>query len=37
MILAILELLPTIIVAVLLGMWVAHILRMWSNCFKRDE
>jgi hypothetical protein len=32
-----LELLPVIAVCVLLGMWIAHILRMWGNLFKRDE
>ena len=24
-------------VCVLLGLWIAHILRMWGNLFKRDE
>jgi hypothetical protein len=29
--------LPGIVVAVLLGLWIAHILGMWSSLFKRDE
>lgn len=37
MILLILELLPVIAVSVLLGLWIAHILGMWSSLFKRDE
>ena len=37
MIAYVLEILPTVVVCVLLGMWIVHILRMWSNCFKRDE
>lgn len=37
MIAAILDALPLIAVSVLLGVWIAHILRMWSSLFKRDE
>lgn len=37
MVLMILEILPVIAVSVLLGLWIAHILRMWGHCFKRDE
>ena len=37
MIAVILESLPVIAVSVLLGVWIAHILRMWGHCFKRDE
>lgn len=36
MILLILELLPMIVVAILLGAWIAHILGMWASLFKRD-
>lgn len=37
MVLMILEILPVIAVSVLLGLWIAHILRMWASLFKRDE
>lgn len=37
MIAVILDSLPVIAVSVLLGLWIAHILGMWSSLFKRDE
>ncbi len=37
MIVVILDALPVIAVSVLLGLWIAHILGMWSSLFKRDE
>lgn len=37
MIRAFFEILPVIAVSVLLGVWIAHILGMWSSLFKRDE
>lgn len=37
MIRAFFEILPELAVCVLLGLWIAHILGMWSSLFKRDE
>lgn len=37
MIAIILDALPMIAVAVLLGLWIAHILGMWASLFTRDE
>jgi hypothetical protein len=37
MMLQILELLPDLVLYVLLGLWIAHIVGMWANLFKRDE
>ena len=37
MIPAILDALPVIAVCILLGVWIAHIVRMWASLFKRDE
>jgi hypothetical protein len=37
MIRAFFDLLPVLAVCVLLGLWIAHILRMWGSLFKRDE
>lgn len=37
MIAAILDALPVIAVSVLLGLWIGHILGMWTSLFKRDE
>lgn len=36
MTLIILEALPDVLLAVLLGLWIAHILGMWCSLFKRD-
>lgn len=37
MIAAVLDALPMIAASILLGLWIAHILRMWGNLTKRDE
>jgi hypothetical protein len=37
MIRAFFDLLPVLAVCVLLGLWIAHILRMWSSLFTSDE
>lgn len=37
MISIILDALPVIAVSVLLGLWIGHILGMWTSLFKRDE
>lgn len=37
MIAAILDALPLIAASILLGVWIAHVLRMWLSLTKRDE